>query len=303
VGRQYTSPGATSSARRAVPIHDSQYSYGSDVATALGANFFNFGCTGATHLNGITAPETSNGITYRPAELTGNADYDTAAPDVVLATFGADDIQFVKIVTACIASSFINNTPNGPALVAKLGLSALASYGGPLQCVPSNPGPTVESDFFEELPALQTYYGQLAAAIEARGEAASPPKVPKVIFTNYMDPLPSGTCLDTFNLTAGQLQYLSGLLGSSTSWSRPRSRPSPPQIPMSASSISPMLSTGTRGARATRGTMASAPCSRATPTTALSVLWLLLLAVSRPRPLSTRHRRARKPSPSSWSRR
>jgi hypothetical protein len=197
--------------------HDSHFSYGNLVADSLGANFINFGCTGGTYLNGIMGDSP-----YRPAEFRGNADYDTAAPDVVLATFGADDVQFVDIVTACIASSVENNgstlaqaggVASGNFLLTALGASA-QQFAGPLQCVPGNRGPTVVNDFDTELPTLQNYYGNLVTAIEARGEAASPPKVPKIVFTNYMNPFPSsGTCPDTMPMTAAQVQFLSGLLG------------------------------------------------------------------------------------------
>ena len=195
--------------------HDSWFSYGNLVASALAANFYNFGCTGATYLNGITSPEVDapGAPPYRPAQFSGNPLYDAAAPDVVLATFGADDIQFVNIVTACIES-----VPGAAALRQLLSLVDLAigtrPLGGPLQCVPSNPGNTVQQDFFNELPQLQTYYAQLVSAIEQRGADAFPSKVPKIVFTDYMDPFPpSGTCPDTFILTAAQVQFLNGLLG------------------------------------------------------------------------------------------
>src|SRR5262249_10499561 len=110
----WSSP-AQSTAQWAGPYpicHDSPDSYGNVVADALGTNFFNFACTDATYLNGITAAEHDGSTPYRPAEFSGNAEYDQAAPDVVLATFGADDIQFVDVVTACIVSHLANSAGN-----------------------------------------------------------------------------------------------------------------------------------------------------------------------------------------------
>jgi len=51
--------------------------------------------------------------TLRPAEFGDwstksdlNADYDAAKPDLTLVTLGADDVQFVAIVEACIENAY-----------------------------------------------------------------------------------------------------------------------------------------------------------------------------------------------------
>ncbi len=174
--------------------HDSQYAYGQVLSDALGANFVQLACTGATYANGITTPEVSGGTTYQPAQFGGTA-YDDAQPDAVVMTFGADDVKFVDIVEECIKS-------------------ALAGNLAATECLPSNPGSTVQADFFNELPALTASYGAMAAAIEARGNAASPKRVPKIIFTDYMDPFPSsGGCPDTWPMTDAQISYLNTLMG------------------------------------------------------------------------------------------
>ena len=173
--------------------HTSPYAYGQVLSTAFGASFTQVACTGATFANGIVAPKTYQSTTYRPAEFGNwatqtdlNPDYDAAKPDLVLVSLGADDVQFTKIVAACVLDS--------------------------TQCLPGNPGPTVENDFFAALPQLTANLTTLAGWITARGAADG--LVPKVVFDDYMNPLPTGsnTCPDTLNLSVAQLAYLSGLL-------------------------------------------------------------------------------------------
>jgi hypothetical protein len=174
--------------------HDSQAAYGQLVSDALGANFVMLACTGATYNNGITTPETANGTVYQPAQFPGTA-YDNAEPDAVVSTFGADDVQFVAIVTACIKS-------------------ALLDAANAVQCTAAYPGPTVQTDFFNYLPSLAASYGTIASRIEARGKAASPKRVPKIIFTDYMNPFPPfGGCADTWPMTDAQVAYLNTLMG------------------------------------------------------------------------------------------
>jgi len=173
--------------------HTSPYAYGQVLATSLGSPFTQFACTGATFANGIVAPRTYGPTTYRPAEFGNwttqtdlNAAYDAARPDLVLVSLGANDVQFTNIIRACVLN--------------------------PDQCVPGNPGPTVETDFFQALPQLTANLTTLAGWITARGAADH--LVPKVVFDDYYNPLPTGanTCPDTFNLSVAQLSYLSGLL-------------------------------------------------------------------------------------------
>jgi hypothetical protein len=82
----------------------------------------------------------------------------------------------------------------------------------PTECIPSNPGTTIETDYIAELPQLQANLVTLAHWIEARGAADG--KVPKVVFSDYPDPLPANgtTCPDTYDLKSAQLTYLSTLL-------------------------------------------------------------------------------------------
>jgi len=174
--------------------HDSPAAYGQVVSDALGANFVQLACTGATYTNGITAPEIAKGAVYQPAQFPGTA-YDNAEPDAVVITFGADDVQFVDIVIACIKSA-LQDPVNG------------------IECTAANPGPTVQADFWNYLSSLSASYGTIASGIEARGNAASPKRVPKIIFTNYMDPFPpSGGCPDTWPMTNAQVAYLNTMMG------------------------------------------------------------------------------------------
>jgi hypothetical protein len=137
----------------------------------------------------------------RPAEFgdwsTGaglNPVYDDARPDIVLVTMGADDIKFAEIVKACVIDSLRPSHPHGE------------------ECTSANPGDVVQRDYVSELPDLAQHYALLAAWIEARGKAAHPAHVPRVVFTNYYNPLPQGVgCQDTFPLDPAQIQYLSGL--------------------------------------------------------------------------------------------
>jgi lysophospholipase L1-like esterase len=185
--------------------HDSPDAYGNVVARNFDATFTQFACTGATFAEGISAPETSDGTQMRPAQFGNwdtqqdlNAEYDAARPDVVLVTLGADDLQFVAIVEACI----------------KNGYEHYFDSSVKLQCTEANPGSTIEQDFFDFLPTLEENYGTLVTWIEKRAQANNVP-VPKIVFTNYANPLPpSGTkCPDTSWLYKKQTQYLSSLVG------------------------------------------------------------------------------------------
>jgi lysophospholipase L1-like esterase len=190
--------------------HDSPDAYGNVVARRLSAKFTQFACSGASFENGITTPQVEMGLlsntTYRPAQFgnwdTGkdlNAAYDAAKPDVVLVTFGADDLRFVKIVEDCVLNKYANSV-------------SLAD----LQCTASNPGSTITSLFtqFIDNGRLADHYRELARWIRARGNAAKPALVPKVVFTMYPDPFPprGRQCPDSSYLSPDQLTYLSGLV-------------------------------------------------------------------------------------------
>jgi len=176
------------------------------VSTDLGARFHQFACTGASFDNGIAAPRVDKGYLYdttlRPAEFGDwarhsdlNQEYDVAKPDVVLITLGADDVQFVSIVESCIENAYEYSLD-------------LAD----LQCVQSNPGPTITQDFTDALPRLADDYRTLVSWIQERGRAEG--RVPKVVFTNYYNPLPPGgqLCPDSNYLRSDQIEYLSTLL-------------------------------------------------------------------------------------------
>ena len=173
------------------------------MAAYFGATFTQFACTGATFANGIAAAQTDDGTQLRPAQFGNwatraqlNAAYDAADPDVVLVTLGADDLQFVAIVEACIENGY--------------------EYYFDLadeECVASNPGSTIQTDYFDAVPQLQADYATLASWIAERAAANDRP-VPQVVFTNYANPLPAdGTkCPDTNWLYPEQVTYLSGLV-------------------------------------------------------------------------------------------
>lgn len=186
--------------------HDSPDAYGQLVSTDLGAQFHQFACTGASFDNGIAAPRVDKGYLYdttlRPAEFGDwakhsdlNQEYDVAKPDVVLVTLGADDVQFVSIVESCIENAYEYSLD-------------LAD----LQCVQSNPGPTITQDFTDALPRLADNYRTLVSWIQERGRAEG--RVPKVVFTNYYNPLPPNgqLCPDSNYLRSDQIEYLSTLL-------------------------------------------------------------------------------------------
>jgi Tol biopolymer transport system component/lysophospholipase L1-like esterase len=178
--------------------HDSPDAYGEVVSEDVGTTFHQFACTGASFYDGISAPEKKGKIVMRPAEFGNwatkqglNPDYDSAKPDLVLVTLGADDIKFSDIVEPCVKNA-LSHPLGGKGLI----------------CTSINPGPTIQKDFFAELPQLKTSYKELVSWIEARGKAAG--KVPKIVITNYYDPLPPGgaTCPDTWSLRPEQLTYL-----------------------------------------------------------------------------------------------
>jgi GDSL-like Lipase/Acylhydrolase family len=184
--------------------HDSPDAYGNHVAERFGAAFQQFACTGATFESGISAPETYEGRTLRPAQFGNwetmrdlNAEYDRAQPDLVLVTLGADDVNFVGIVEACVENAY----------EAYFDLADL-------ECTAKNPGSTIERDFDDTLATLEDDYRTLVDWITARAEANSVP-VPKVVFTTYANPLPPrGTkCPDTSWLDPRQVRYLSRLVG------------------------------------------------------------------------------------------
>ena len=185
--------------------HDSDDAYGQRLASSFHAVFSQFACTGATFANGISAPEISGGTTLRPAEFGNwatmkdlNAEYDKAKPDLVLITLGADDAQFVSIVENCVENGY-----------------KYKFYLANEECIPSNPGSTIEQDFFSFLPTLRQNYATLLSWIDARAHDKSPGgQLPKVVFTTYANPFPDSgvTCNDINYLYPEQAAYLSSLV-------------------------------------------------------------------------------------------
>ena len=111
-------------------------------------------------------------------------------------TLGADDVTFSRIVEACVEN----------AIEQRLDSSVK------LQCTSGDPGTAIDSDFFAKLPTLRRDYTTLADWIVARGRADH--LVPKVVFTTYYDPLPTGTtsCPDSELLDYAQIRYLTARL-------------------------------------------------------------------------------------------
>ena len=184
--------------------HDSPDAYGQVLANQMHARFAQFACTGSTFANGVTAPRTTNGITYRPAQFGNwatkaniNAAYDAARPDLVLVTLGADDVHFASVVRACVVNKLANSV----------------DHAIPLECTADNPGAMVQSDALSQLPILNGNLQTLAKWVNQRGAADH--KIPKVVFTNYFDPFPTGStsCPDSSLLATAQVEYLSTLLG------------------------------------------------------------------------------------------
>jgi len=187
--------------------HDSPFAYGQVLAHDDGARFTQFGCSGATFDHGVSAPKYKSGLfstsLVQPAQFGDwttqrylNAAYDRARPDVVLVTLGADDLTFSQIAKACVLNA----------------LAQRVNHSVALQCTAQDPGSAVLQDFYARLPALRRDFVDLAPWITARGKADH--LVPKVVFTTYYDPLPTGTtsCPDSALLDHAQVTYLSARL-------------------------------------------------------------------------------------------
>ncbi len=180
--------------------HDSPDAYGNVVTGRFAdARLTQLSCTGANYENGIIAAKYDGKTFQRPAELglvqDPNPDYVAAEPDVVVITEGADEIEFADIVTACIESVLKH------------------LVGKQLECTSTNPGPTVQRDFLNTIKRMPGQYRAMVSTIERLGAKAG--KVPRIVFTSYMDPLPPadlGTCHDTWVLEAEQLAYMNDML-------------------------------------------------------------------------------------------
>jgi len=256
-----TSPGTwTPSGSPAYPeCHQSPHAYGQIVAAAQNAKFTQLACTGASYLTGITGSQTfaqgsvfssaflgpytvgaPTGTTSVPAQFgdisaTGepshvNSSYTSAKPDVVLLTLGADDLKFIDILTACIEWNYLPSDPQ------KLTAHARTGYSGPLQCSADNdvdkrgppssdyPNGVIQDLYTNQLETLHKHLTNLLTAIEKEGQQPGQSGPPKIVVTNYPNPLPnnlpqksgsdwaSDYCRDTFPLYNAQVDYFSGLI-------------------------------------------------------------------------------------------
>ena len=222
--------------------HDSMLAYGDVVAASLNASLAKFACTGSTYENGILFERIADGQEFRPAQFGDwvsktdlNPDYDKAMPDVVIITFGADDVSFVDIVTFCalgytleedetevnataessdpksrIREDFLTVFPDVDAFLnrqTKLG----SSY-----CTQANPGKVIENLFWGPIESgeIAAHYKDLVVAIQERGMQDG--KVPEIVFTTYHNPLPGPSesidCADLGDLERDEINYLITLL-------------------------------------------------------------------------------------------
>jgi hypothetical protein len=264
-----TSPGTwTPSGSPAYPeCHQSPDAYGEIVAGAHKATFTQLACTGATYLAGVTGPESfaqgsvysspflapytvgaptepADGAASVPAQFGDigsddtpskvNPAYVSAHPNVVLLTLGADDLQFVSILTACIEWNYTPGVLESGTGSASAPFSS--RYSGNLQCSDDNAtdekGPTgsaypdgvIQDLYTNQLTALHAHLTSLLTAIEKEGQASGQSGPPKIVITNYANPLPntmpqkdgtswsSAYCPDTFPLYNAQINYFSGLV-------------------------------------------------------------------------------------------
>lgn len=229
--------------------HQDTKAYGDDVAAAMGAKLAKFACTGATYLNGITVDQTeSDGTEMRPAQFGDwanktalNPDYDAAAPDVVVITFGADDVSFVPIVKYCVTGYTLDDADQVQALadatdtVAAIE-SGLADTAADIKsefesgdtsrrddsdssyCTEANPGAPIEKLFWDPINSgeVAQHYTDIVNAIQERGKDPKygNGKVPEIVFTTYHRPLPAdldGDCWDVYPLSGAEQSYIQSL--------------------------------------------------------------------------------------------
>jgi hypothetical protein len=162
-----------------------------------------------------------------------NSAYASANLNVVLLTLGADDLKFVGILTACIEWNY---TPAEPQSDIGLPSREDDGYRGDLQCSADNDvdrkGPTgsgypdgvIQDYYTNQLATLHAHLTSLLTAIEKEGRQPGQSGPPKVVITNYPNPLPSDLpqkssadwatdfCPDIFPLYNAQVDYFSGLV-------------------------------------------------------------------------------------------
>lgn len=219
--------------------HDSAQAYGDVLAPMIGATLWKFACTGSTYDNGLVFDRRYGGELYRPAQFGNwlamtnlNAAYDAAKPDVVIITFGADDVSFADIVMFCatgitaaeqvaalanhpdrsrqLRTNFAKRFPTMDAWQNRPPRAASSSY-----CTAENAGTAILSLFWDPINSgeIAGHYKNMVKAIKARGELAG--KVPRIIFTTYHQPMPrpnqSAKCHDVGDLTRDEIDYLISL--------------------------------------------------------------------------------------------
>ena len=184
--------------------HVSPDAYGDLVSAHFRASLAQFACTGSTFPGGIEGPKFEGSVEARPPQFGNwatrsglNAAYDRARPNLVLVSFGADDVKFTSVIRACVENR----------LEHAVGLASL-------QCTAGAHGATFERDYTEVVPRVLADYRTLVRWIDQRGEADH--RVPKILFTTYYDPFPTGgaSCPDTELLAPDQISFLAGTLHS-----------------------------------------------------------------------------------------
>ena len=227
--------------------HQSKQAYGEIIADELGMSLAKFACTGATYVNGFIGQRHVKQTVYRPAEFGDwqnqqqlNPEYDRADPDVVILTFGADDVNFVDIVTYCVLGFYhddlaalhqvmnqVEHKVERSDLLRNKIKQRYAKKGTLLSslqtdqalsdvCTAENPGDTIESLFWALINdgTLTQHYVAMVNAIKARGKKAG--KDVKIVFTTYHNPLPAADesmdCHDVLDLTRAEINYLNFLM-------------------------------------------------------------------------------------------
>lgn len=228
--------------------HQDERAYGDVVAAALGANLAKFACTGATYLDGITTLQDDGGEQLRPAQFGNwaersqlNVDYDQARPDVVLLTFGADDVDFEAIVEFCVSGFTESDSVEVDAIAAaddvadavsdaldgrRASLNGRRTSGerspggdaGASYCTEENPGAPIRKLFWDRIDSgeIARHYREMVTSVRERGEDPDhgDGHVPEIVFTTYHRPLPAGLdgdCWDVWPLSPAEQSYLDSL--------------------------------------------------------------------------------------------